>query len=1542
MKKFYFFTYLLLFTLIGYQASAIEVGTDVKIGTNLNSSQFPQVVSCTNGNNFLVVWSGDQDGKDRIYYNFQDVASVSGVPVTTGTLLSEIVLGKFLYAERPQAAYDAFSNTAAVVWQESHVSLKDSVVLALINTTTKLKTTQIVVASGSWNMSSSVSSNHNGTYLVVWYDATSLNISGRFYDTSGSPVGSAVVLGSVPSGYLLPYSIDVDYNSTDAHFLVSWADLSTNLFSRTLKTDGTLGVLNNYSTISGVINPAIAYNDLTNEFLLVYDDFAGNISGILTDNTGVSISSPLTFGSIPGIQAEPDVRLNKDNHAYAISWHDPSLNAGIYFQEYSGTLVPAFTTAVKIDSQTATSYAPSIAYGGSEYWISWFGQSPAFKDEIYLQRYDSDYTILKAKCKNVTVSLDASGNYTLTAAEIDNGSSASSGIASMVLSKTAFTCADISTNPNQVTLTVTDNDGNVESCTATVTIVDDIDPVAKAKAYTAELDATGNVTITPANVDDGSSDACGIQSMVLSKTAFTCSDIATNPNVVTLTVTDNHGNTSTADANITVLDKLPPAVVGKDFSADLDANGTFSLTLGYVLQNAFTSRTDNCGLQNIVGVTGANYTCNNIGANTLTIYSYDLSGNQTPVTVTLTINDPLNSCNKPPVAVCKSIIVYADANCSATITALDIDNGSSDPDNDPLTYSLDNTGPFGVGVHSVELTVSDGLLTGKCTATVTVIDNTPPAVVGKDFSADLDVNGTFSLTLGYVLQNAFTSRTDNCGLQNVVGVTGANYTCNNIGANTLTIYSYDLSGNQTPVTVTLTINDPLNSCNKPPVAACKSIVVNADANCSAIITALDIDNGSSDPDNDPLTYSLDNTGPFGVGVHSVELTVSDGSLTSKCTATVTVVDNMQPSVTCKSATVYLNSVGAASIVPADVYLTGSDNCGTVNLVSVFPNSFTCDNLGSNTVTLTINDGHGNTSTCDATVTVVDNTPPSITCPANKTSASDTGLCTKTFTAAQIGLPTASDNCSYNISWSRSDAALNLTDPFLFGVTTITWTATDPTGLTASCNQTIAVDKITTNTTVTVTPNSQQYSDLVEFKATISPWNCVGGGNAGGDVTFYVGTQVMGAPVTIGSDGTATAVYPLVEIPTQPSNGQMAPGNHVVLADFNNTDPAFDVQDKTTSLLITQENALVEYVGSEFQATQSSTSSLATVTLRAVLKSVTDTPGSGGDIRNACVTFEIGGLTIGPLTPQLINPADLTTGVVVYNWSTNIGTADYLSYDLKVKANCYFTGEDQTVITVYKPVGDFITGGGNIKPTLSSGVYASTSGLKANFGFHVKFNKKGTSLQGGMNIIFRRQVGGETQLFQIKTNSMSTLGVNISNPKVKTGVFTSKVNLKNLTTGESLGGNLQLQVKITDRGEPGTNDDIAITLWDGNVLLYSSNWTGLNTAPLLLSGGNLVVQSGFGLKSTEIATGILQLPNSFEVKMYPNPSQGEVILDINGSEIRNSKVVVRSITGSEVFRKEYKAAEQIRLDLSKLVSGTYMVTLEIDGNLIVKKLILDKK
>jgi hypothetical protein len=59
-----------------------------------------------------------------------------------------------------------------------------------------------------------------------------------------------------------------------------------------------------------------------------------------------------------------------------------------------------------------------------------------------------------------------------------------------------------------------------------------------------QLTAGGNVTITPALVNNGSFDACGIQTFSLSKSTFLCSNVGTN--TVRLTATDANGNTASA------------------------------------------------------------------------------------------------------------------------------------------------------------------------------------------------------------------------------------------------------------------------------------------------------------------------------------------------------------------------------------------------------------------------------------------------------------------------------------------------------------------------------------------------------------------------------------------------------------------------------------------------------------------------------------------------------------------------------------------------------------------------------------------------------------------------------------------------------------------------------------------------------------------------------------------------------------------------------------------------------------------------------------
>ena len=90
--------------------------------------------------------------------------------------------------------------------------------------------------------------------------------------------------------------------------------------------------------------------------------------------------------------------------------------------------------------------------------------------------------------------MDGSGNATITTADIDDGSTDNCGTPTLSLDITSFTCANL--GANTVTLTATDVLGNTGTAMATVTVEDSIDPVAVGQNFTAQLDGSGNVTIS--------------------------------------------------------------------------------------------------------------------------------------------------------------------------------------------------------------------------------------------------------------------------------------------------------------------------------------------------------------------------------------------------------------------------------------------------------------------------------------------------------------------------------------------------------------------------------------------------------------------------------------------------------------------------------------------------------------------------------------------------------------------------------------------------------------------------------------------------------------------------------------------------------------------------------------------------------------------------------------------------------------------------------------------------------------------------------------
>ncbi|MEP7274258.1 MAG: hypothetical protein ABI882_22375, partial [Acidobacteriota bacterium] len=80
--------------------------------------------------------------------------------------------------------------------------------------------------------------------------------------------------------------------------------------------------------------------------------------------------------------------------------------------------------------------------------------------------------------------------------------------------------------------------------------------------------------------------------------------------------------------------------------------------------------------------------------------------------------------NTAPIARCQNKTVSANPDNTADAS---IDNGSSDPDGDPLTLTQSPPGPYPVGMTSVMLTVTDGRGgSSMCSATVTITAFGPP------------------------------------------------------------------------------------------------------------------------------------------------------------------------------------------------------------------------------------------------------------------------------------------------------------------------------------------------------------------------------------------------------------------------------------------------------------------------------------------------------------------------------------------------------------------------------------------------------------------------------------------------------------------------------------------------------------------------------------------------------------------------------------------------------------------------------------------------
>lgn len=377
----------------------------------------------------------------------------------------------------------------------------------------------------------------------------------------------------------------------------------------------------------------------------------------------------------------------------------------------------------------------------------------------------------------------------------------------------------------------------------------------------------------------------------------------------------------------------------------------------------------------------------------------------------------------PPVADCKNIIKELNTSYITFINASEV----AGPDAfgtlsiSPSSFNCEDIG----NTIPVTLTATSNGITEQCTSLVQVVDYSVPTITCPD-NILVDNMGSFcSIPVNY---SGLYSASDKC-TTSVSTISGLPYGAFfPLGTSTVVLKATDQGGNSATCSFKVIVRDV-----QPPSISCPAdIVKNADPySCVALthfnVAASDFCSPASiSPINPVVPVSV--VGPVGangytsyaffpVGVSTIVYKASDAAgNTNTCSFKVTVTDNQVPLLTCKPATVTLNAQGRVMISPSDVFQQGSDNCGSINLQSVTPHLFTCDNLGTNTVILTVNDGNGNTTQCHATVTVMDVTAPTAVCENTEVTLGPNGQVT-VFTADLAG--ESSDNCSIHLSSSRN-------------------------------------------------------------------------------------------------------------------------------------------------------------------------------------------------------------------------------------------------------------------------------------------------------------------------------------------------------------------------------------------------------------------------------------------------------------------------------------------------------------------------------------------
>ena len=395
---------------------------------------------------------------------------------------------------------------------------------------------------------------------------------------------------------------------------------------------------------------------------------------------------------------------------------------------------------------------------------------------------------------------------------------------------------------------------------------------------------------------------------------------------------------------------------------------------------------------------------------------------------------------------------------AAGTTAMYITQGGATPDCSPtgmyqFSYANATSGTStAIAFYEIDAT---------CTGTLNVsFDYRVEGQAGQDFAELVySLNGGASYTALSLLPVSAAWTTFSIGLPALLDFStfqiGFRFTYDNTGTpNTpLAIDNFELTGTDTGAPVINTCQTDLNlNLN----ASCEALIgdytptVTVTDNCSDVSKITFVQNPL------PNTVTLNQHGQ----TQLVTITVTDlAGNSAQCSFTATAVDAVEPDATCPATlpSVPLNANCEASVPDIASLVSYSDNCTSFADLVVTQNPVPGTLVTTNqTIVFTVTDQANNSKLCSSAMTIVDQIPPSLTCPGDQTLNADANCSANIID--YTSLVTFIENCSFStaVALSQSPAAgTSFNSPTL-----ITITGTDEAGNEGTCSFNVSLVDVT--------------------------------------------------------------------------------------------------------------------------------------------------------------------------------------------------------------------------------------------------------------------------------------------------------------------------------------------------------------------------------------------------------------------------------------------------------------------------------------------------